>query len=527
MDFNTQRKIVRELEKKGRNPLLFLPCFIAKYAVILVMSCCRAVDMALSDKEGRFLGMERKIRSGRDHGSVPVPDAPIKADDAGFSQRERRRIKTELPYRSFGKRLASLALAFAFALMTFPAVTASAATAAFFPFVLSGTSVTANDVSTFESRYGGIYEAQLAGSSSGLFSGFGGRNTGAQAVVLEDGIFNNKPFLTTVTLGYSENTVIGNNFANIAPDSTIFIRADSADDFENAKNKIKYTGEDTAVIWDLNGAMSAQIPGDVRNVSVKSANGGVIAQWDKVESADGYRLYTFDSASGTYRKAALITQNNADANGKISQFLAGADGSAVAVRAYKYAGGYAVFSKKFTEAPGGVPGKVITSPMLSYTMNNRRVNLNITFGNVGTVVNPKPLYGDIPALDVNPQEVVSYEPSYMVVYRCIYTGENNDIVNDVENFEPIQIIKGGNHDLSYDSTRGVAYSWTDDELFPSSREVMRKYVVKAYYDTTGGYANASFSDFPYDEGTSNNPGFATTLSNKITIREAADRKSVV
>ena len=66
MDYNKQRKIVKALEAKGKNPLLFLPCLIAKLLVIGFMSACRWVDMALSDSEGNFW------RQGVTSAGVPV-----------------------------------------------------------------------------------------------------------------------------------------------------------------------------------------------------------------------------------------------------------------------------------------------------------------------------------------------------------------------------------------------------------------------------------------------------------------------
>ncbi|MDE7292902.1 MAG: hypothetical protein K2N72_00605, partial [Oscillospiraceae bacterium] len=65
MDYNKQRKIVKALEAKGKNPLLFLPCLIAKLLVIGFMSACRWVDMALSDSEGNFLGLKRREEKKR------------------------------------------------------------------------------------------------------------------------------------------------------------------------------------------------------------------------------------------------------------------------------------------------------------------------------------------------------------------------------------------------------------------------------------------------------------------------------
>ena len=60
LDFNTKKEILRSLrEKRNRNKLLWLPCVIAELFVKLWYAVICSVDMALSDKEGNFLGMKR------------------------------------------------------------------------------------------------------------------------------------------------------------------------------------------------------------------------------------------------------------------------------------------------------------------------------------------------------------------------------------------------------------------------------------------------------------------------------------
>lgn len=59
LDFNTKREILRSLrEKRNKNKLLWLPCVIAELFVKLWYAVVCSVDMALSDKEGNFLGMK-------------------------------------------------------------------------------------------------------------------------------------------------------------------------------------------------------------------------------------------------------------------------------------------------------------------------------------------------------------------------------------------------------------------------------------------------------------------------------------
>lgn len=60
LDFNTKREILRNLrEKRNKNKLLWLPCVIAELFVKFWYAVVCSVDMALSDKEGNFLGMKR------------------------------------------------------------------------------------------------------------------------------------------------------------------------------------------------------------------------------------------------------------------------------------------------------------------------------------------------------------------------------------------------------------------------------------------------------------------------------------
>lgn len=60
LDFNTKKEILRNLrEKRKRNKLMWLPCVIAELMVKLWYTVACSVDMALSDKDGNFLGVKR------------------------------------------------------------------------------------------------------------------------------------------------------------------------------------------------------------------------------------------------------------------------------------------------------------------------------------------------------------------------------------------------------------------------------------------------------------------------------------
>ncbi len=63
MDFNTQRRIVKNISSFAeRHKLLLLPCLIATGLVALFFKIGRSIDILLSDKNGNFLGIERKER---------------------------------------------------------------------------------------------------------------------------------------------------------------------------------------------------------------------------------------------------------------------------------------------------------------------------------------------------------------------------------------------------------------------------------------------------------------------------------
>ena len=61
LDFNTKREILRNLRsKRNKNKLLWLPCVIAELFVKLWYAVVCSIDMALSDKNGNFLGLKMR-----------------------------------------------------------------------------------------------------------------------------------------------------------------------------------------------------------------------------------------------------------------------------------------------------------------------------------------------------------------------------------------------------------------------------------------------------------------------------------
>ena len=119
MDFNTQRKTVKALEEKGRNPLLFIPCLIAKYAVIAFMTVCRSIDMALSDKNGNFLGIKPREKRRK---SYEKEMAALASHSEMNESPEPAPEKVPVKGRALWKRTVSAVLAAAFAFMTVPEI---------------------------------------------------------------------------------------------------------------------------------------------------------------------------------------------------------------------------------------------------------------------------------------------------------------------------------------------------------------------------------------------------------------------
>lgn len=87
MDFNTQRKAVAAVESFGRKYKILYPlCMLAVLCIALFCSAVRAVDMALSDDDGRFLGMNR-TRNRRRKASESKARVSAPAEKRGFLRR--------------------------------------------------------------------------------------------------------------------------------------------------------------------------------------------------------------------------------------------------------------------------------------------------------------------------------------------------------------------------------------------------------------------------------------------------------
>lgn len=102
LNFYTKKKILKRLsECSEKNFLMVLPCMIAAVCVKLFYFAACNIDIALSDRDGNFLGIKRKQK-------VNAP-SKVKQDDIVYVK------------KSPAGRIVSVVLAFAFAFMTVPA----------------------------------------------------------------------------------------------------------------------------------------------------------------------------------------------------------------------------------------------------------------------------------------------------------------------------------------------------------------------------------------------------------------------
>ena len=107
LDFNTKKKILKRLSDCAeKHFIMLIPCLIAAGFVKLFYFIVCNIDIALSDKEGNFLGI--KHRSGE---KTPKK----KKDDIVYVK------------RSFWSRAVSLVLTVAFVCMFVPAIESFAA----------------------------------------------------------------------------------------------------------------------------------------------------------------------------------------------------------------------------------------------------------------------------------------------------------------------------------------------------------------------------------------------------------------
>jgi len=474
MDFNTQRKIVRKLEEAGKNPLLFLPCIIAKYAVILFMSACRSIDMALSDKDGNFLGIKRREKPRRAYPDVPVPET-------NTYEVKKPGKKQALPYRPFWQRAMSLLLAFAFVAMS-SEITAGADTVSLIKYVADAKQlITAAELQPLRSS---IYEADLYTNYV---------NNENYALQIENGAFNGMPELTTITLGYSTGMSIGsNNFTNIAPDAAAYIRTDSKEDYETAAANISSTA--VSKVWDRNGQTYSEIPNDVPALTAYSGVGKVILKWNNLTpEPDGYAIYTYSNgryaANPTVITAGKATENDASRT-RCTAEIAGVSGKSqiYAIRAFRsispdYDGDGAVdvtvplYSKRFTRSGSAAP-LTAGKPEIAVSMSNKTATVDISL-----------------ALNAS-------DPSYIVLF-CKDEGES--FYSPRLKITPSQM------------TNGV-YSFEDSKAYTG--EGVRSYIAVAYYDVMNRDGSLLTGQYVFPEKDTSTAEYTTTRSAEKKITDA-------
>ncbi|MGN0638022.1 MAG: fibronectin type III domain-containing protein [Huintestinicola sp.] len=473
MDFNTQRKIVRRLEEAGKNPLLFLPCLIAKYAVILFMSVCRSVDMALSDKEGNFLGIKRKPKAKKAYGDMPETD---------FFTSKKPARRPSLPFRPLWQRAMSLLLACAFISMS-AEISAAADDVTLQKYVAEAKQlITAAEIQPLRSS---VYEADL-------YKNY--KDNPTYALQIENGAFNGMPNLTTITLGYSDNMSIGaNNFVNLAPDAAVYIRTDSKTDYEAAAAQISST--EVSKIWDCNGQTYSEIPDDIPVLTAYSGVGKVILKWDNITpEPDGYAIYTYSNGKYNPKPTIFSTAKATEGDNtrtRCSVELSGSSGKSqiYAVRAFRnltssdYDGdgtndvNVPLYSRKFARSESAAP-LTAGKPDISTTMSNKTATVNIS----------------MPAK--------ASEPSYILLY-CKDEGET--FYSPRLKITPSQMTNG-------------AYSFEDPVPFEGVG--VRSYVAVAYYDVLNRDGSLLTNQYVYPEKDTSTAEYTTTRSAEKKITDA-------
>lgn len=507
MDFHKQRKIVRRLEEKGKNPLLFLPCFIAKYIVIAFMTVCRLADMALSDKDGNFLGIKRKRRKSKNYEkemaelqrrveaeeamrikkaeeaakAAQQETAPVNRDE--FSEKQLKRLERRLSYRPMWQRAVSVVLAASFAVMTVPEMTVSAQVGG----VVYRVPVVDIVTSQMVADAGGA--SGKAGISEVDFSSYA--NSG-KPLKIEAGAFYNMPALTTVTmpaltLGYS---IGANNFRNIAPNAAMFMSASDDQVYSTAASAFRNTG--VTIIRDSS-TIRSMIPGNVSSLSAYSAANAVLLEWPAASNADGYAIYTYTGAgaNAVYKQVQNVLVNYANNGMVTAEIKASASSGDVmyAVRAYNTveAGivpgitGVTLYSKEFTCADKAVKPTVTGRPEIMSNMVNNTINLTISL----------PASADV--------------PSYMILYSRA-DGDNTYYGSQTAVFYP--------SDFTNNSV-----SWSNS--YPLD-QIVQKFIAVAYYDMNNSHLSEMMNFYP--EPTSNvytnTAEFSFFRSNEIAITEA-------
>ncbi len=447
MDFNTQRKTVKALEEKGRNPLLFIPCLIAKYIIIAFMSICRSIDMAFSDKNGNFLGIKPREKRRK---SFEREQAVLDSRLYGSRTPEEEKL-SPVKGRTLWKRAVSAVLAAAFAFMTAPETGVYAAEPAPEPLTVPSMETITYDVFGQKSK-SNIYELDLSANYT---------PSSAYPLNITANVFRDMSMLTTVTLGYNENMTIGaGNFANIAPNASIFVKADTAEDFEAAEKAILTASGDPLlnIVWDKDGIFYDDIPAEPAAFKAYSGVGKVILEWNDSGYCDGYSIYRLGSTGYEFQTDVLQESVSGVSGGSRRYDIAGSQSETTyAVRPYVNATEningidrtYKLYSKQFISSSAKTlsPG----TPTITAEASNRKVKLTVKMPDTAS------------------------EPSYYIIFSRDQQNYEKLVKFLPQNFDPIT----------------NAYEYTDPN--PYTGENTRSYVVVAYYDIFGRNTE-TFSD---------------------------------
>lgn len=532
MDYNTQRKIMKALAEKGKNPLLFLPCLIARVLVAAFMSAWRFVDMSLSDREGNFLGIKQQSRKGsvshrrqdmriareeqrlreavemsRQAAVSQQTERSVLPEEDGFSEREMKRIRGSLPYRSFGARCASFGLAAAFALAVIPEVSASAALAGdsgsrWKVFRASG-DITSDDLNNFYiSNFGSDESVYI--NELDLYDE---NEPGGGMVNIASGIFNDMPSLTMITLGYSTNgslsTNITGNFRNIGGgDAVILVKGNKGNAEAGAISQQQIYAQlqgqsETKVIPDDNDEYYGKLMrmGSVPSFTAKDGIGSVILEWSPLDSNGdvvGYAIYSVEtkvnSATGQeevdkYNRAGYFYP--AGANNDNPKYSIVRDGNrmkcraVVAVPSTASARYYAI--RPFMVVKGYNPMDTLGEPLCgaAFTTSDRAAKA------FSIRTTPPTLSAAVNGFDVT-LTVSNVDPaaSYVKIYstnRIALSGSSQESLSDYEHMATVPVVPG--------TTR---YTVAD----PYSLGVTgRKYVAVMVYDVLDEFRLDQMSNY--------------------------------
>ncbi len=404
MDFNTQRRIIKRLKEKGKSPLLFLPCLIAQLVVAVVFTVGRSIDMALSDKNGNFLGIKRKKMQSRSFEREQARlERRISSSKDDFTPKQLKRATAPLPYRPIWKRTVSMILSFCIAAMTVPAVGVSVAAETLERITVANTQeITRDSFTGYDAKNISVIDMSTNYPSDAPY-----------AVNLASGAIRNMPSLTTVTLGYSDAVQIGgSNFANIAPAPTVIIKADKQEQYTELKNKLGSASQ--YAYWD--DGHGYEFPADITGLTAYSGIDKVILKWDSVPQDTLCSVYTYNPSNGIYTPVPQSKITDLTSSG--CTVAASSTETIYAVRASRLdqvgSVQQSIRSVGFTRS-NSVSARKAGKPVITEAMSNNNIRLNISMP-------PKTDY---------PDYLVLYKNSGTASYDHFRTFTSADLTNGI------------------------------------------------------------------------------------------------